>query len=83
MKINGSGGSYKKCVVCKRKTGRYKGWAYVDGIEIDVPLCNDCQNKVGDCLDQAMDIHLKGIAHSVTMSQIITQDEQLLRESMF
>ncbi len=80
MKINGFRSDKKKCIVCGHKTGKYMGWAYVDGIEIDVPVCDDCHNKVGYCLDLSMDIHLKGILQSVRMSQIITCDELRLQE---
>lgn len=79
-KIDGCSSDRKKCVCCGRKTGRYKGFAYNDGIEIDVPVCDKCQDSVKWCLDISMDIHLKGIANSVRQSIIITHDQKRLRE---
>lgn len=78
-KIDGHSSEKRKCVVCNHKTGRYKSWGYTDGIEIVVPVCEDCRNKVGYCLDLAMDAHLKSISNSVMASRIITTDEQRLR----
>lgn len=80
MQIDGCGTKKRKCVICNHMTGRYKGFAYVDGIEIDVPVCNACWNKVGYMLRDSMDIHLKGISQSIRMSHIITSDEKKLAE---
>ena len=79
-KIDGYSSNRKKCVCCGKKTGRYKGFAYSDGIEIDVPVCDKCWEKVKWCLDVSMEIHLKGIAQSVRQSIIITYNENRLRE---
>lgn len=80
-KIDGCSSDRKKCVCCGKKTGRYKGYAYKDGIEIDIPICDKCQDKVDKwCLDMSMDIHLKGIANSVTQGITISYDENRLRE---
>lgn len=78
-KMDGQSSERRNCVVCNRKTGRYKSWGYAGGIEITVPVCQDCRNKVGYCLDLAMDAHLKGISNSVRMSRIITVDEQRIK----
>lgn len=80
QKIDGCSSDRKKCVCCGKKTGRYKGYAYKDGIEIDVPVCDKCWEKVKMCLDVSMEIHLKGIAQSVMQSIIITCDENRLRK---
>lgn len=79
-KISGSSSFSRKCVVCGKKTGRYKAWAYADGIEISVPVCHKCENEMGLCLNTAMDIHLKGIRESIRHSIIITHDEKRLAE---
>lgn len=79
-KIDGYSSERRKCVVCNRKTGRYRSWGYTDGIKIAVPVCEDCRNMVGYALDLAMDAHLKSISNSVRTSQIITTDEQRIRE---
>ena len=79
-KYSGSSSCGRKCVVCGKKTGNYQSWCYVDGIEIDVPVCNKCKPKFGWCLDTAMNIHLKGIAESVRHSIIITSGEKRIWE---
>lgn len=79
-KIDGYSSERRKCVVCNSKTGRYRSWGYTDGIEIAVPVCEDCRNMVCYALDLAMDAHLKSISNSVRASQIITTDEQRIRE---
>lgn len=79
-KIDGCSSDRKNCVSCGKKTGRYKGYAYKDGIEIDIPVCDKCQNRLTWGLDISMDIHLKGIAQSVRQSIVITYDENRLRE---
>ena len=72
--------SRRNCVVCNRKTGSYRAWSYKDGIEIKVPVCHECEGKIGMCLHSTMDIHLKGIRESITHSMIITYDEKCLQE---
>lgn len=80
QKVSGSSTCRKNCVVCNRKTGSYEAWSYKDGIEIKVPVCHECKEKIGMCLDSAMDIHLKGIRESIPHSMIITYDEKCLQE---
>lgn len=80
--ITGSGSSteHRKCVVCGKKSGNYRTWSYIDGIEISVPICRNCKDKIGWCLDKSMDIHLKGIKESVRHSIIITSNEKALAD---
>lgn len=78
MITDGMSSEKRKCVVCEHKTQRYKSWSYVDGIEIVVPVCDDCIESVGMYLNSAMDAHLKAVAQSVRMSHIITTDENLI-----
>ena len=80
QKTSGSSSTSRICSVCGKKTGNYKAWSYVDGIEITVPVCSKCEDRFGWCLNTSMDIHLKGIKESVRHSIIITQDEKRLRE---
>lgn len=70
----------KNCVLCGRRTRLAKEYGYKDGISILIPLCGDCEKHIGLCLSSSMDICLKGIAQSVRMSHIITDDEKLLQE---
>lgn len=79
-KIDGCSSNRKKCVFCGKKTGRYKGYAYKDGIEIDIPLCDKCQNRLTWNLDGLMEIQLKGIAEGVRQSIIIASDEKRMVE---
>lgn len=78
QKISGSSSASRICAVCGKKTGNYKSWSYVDGIEISVPVCHKCEPRFGWCLDTSMDIHLKGIKESIRHSIIITHDEKRL-----
>lgn len=73
-------GDKKKCVVCHRKTVRSYEYGYIDGICIQIPVCQNCKKDVGMCLDLSMDAHLKGINNAVVMSRIITDDEKRLQE---
>ena len=70
----------KNCVLCGKRTRLAKEYGYKDGISILIPLCGDCEKHIGLCLSSSMDICLKGIAQSVRMSHIITDDEKLLQE---
>lgn len=79
-KYSGCSSCGRKCVVCGKKTGNYQTYCYVDGIEISVPVCQECKPRFGWCLDTSMKIHLKGIAESVRHSIIITGDEKRIYE---
>ena len=79
-KFSGSSSCKRICAVCGKKTGNYKAWCYVDGIEITVPVCRNCNDRMGWCLDTSMDIHLKSIKESVRHSIIITGDEKYINE---
>lgn len=79
-RISGSSSASRNCVVCYKKTGRYTAWGYADGIEINIPVCHKCEDKIGWCLDSAMNIHLKGIKESIRHSIIISTDEKRLME---
>lgn len=80
IKIDVTGTEKRKCIVCGHKTGHRAVWSYIDGIRIEVPVCEECQGEIGYCLNTAMSIHLKAIAQSVVMSKIITSDEKKLQE---
>lgn len=79
-KSSGSRTDRKNCSVCGCKTGYFKRWSYKDGIEITVPVCQKCNDRIGWCLEIPMDIHLKGIRESVRQSIIITGDEKYIME---
>jgi len=68
----------RKCIVCAHKTGRSEVWGYTDGIEISVPVCKNCKDRVGWCIKLAMDAHLKSICQTVRMSQVITETRKEL-----
>ncbi len=70
----------KNCVLCGKRTRLAKEYSYKDGISILIPLCGDCEKHIGLCLSSSMDICLKGIAQSVRLSHIITDDERKLQE---
>ena len=80
QEVSGNSTRSRNCVVCNCKTRSYRAWSYKDGIEINVPVCHECEEKIGMCLGSAMDIHLKGIRESITHSMIITYDEKCLQE---
>ena len=80
MRTDGTSSLRRKCSICSRRTGRFKSWSYVDGIEIVIPVCDKCADDFGYCIDLSMDAHLKGIAQSVRMSHIITTDEKKISE---
>ena len=80
QKIDGCRTDRKKCVVCFKKTGKYIGFSYKDGIEIDIPVCDKCKQKFGWGLDTSIKIHLQGIQESVRHSIIITTDEKYISE---
>lgn len=73
IKIRGESTENRKCVVCNKKTEKYREYMYVDGTSIMVPVCHRCTDRVGMYLDDALEIHLNGIANSIKMSQIITE----------
>lgn len=80
QKIDGCRTDRKNCVVCFKKTGKYIGFSYTNGIEIDIPVCDKCKPKFGWCLNTSMKIHLQGIQESVRHSVIITSDEKKIME---
>ena len=70
----------RNCVLCGRRTRLAKEYGYKNGISIVIPLCGSCEKHIGLCLPGSMDICLKGIAQSVRLSHIVTDDERRLQE---
>lgn len=80
IKTSVSSSASKRCAVCGRKTPNSTEYGYVDGISISIPVCRNCEDETGDCMNGAMDAQLKSIAQFVRMSTVITADEKRLSE---
>lgn len=80
VQIDVASSQKKKCSVCGHKTQSSAEYGYVDGISVNIPVCDKCKEKTGCFMNGAMDAQLKSISSIVRMSTIITYDENRLRE---
>ena len=70
----------KKCVCCKTVTvNEYLSYEHC-GIELRIPLCTECQKTATFLLNRQLKPLCNSISKAVTMSQMLGESENKLRE---